>query len=190
MVYPDIEAGWLLALLIFLARVCDVSLGTFRVLVGFRGYRALATLIGFLESVIWLLAASQVIGRLDQWYLIVAYAAGFAAGNYVGITFERMLAMGRELVRVISYRKDVALGPALREHGYRVVELDGYRRDRDPVQVAYIVVPRRETNALLARIDLIDPEAIYTVTDVKSCREEGETTVRGGFATHSVNKRK
>ncbi|MGB7403661.1 MAG: DUF5698 domain-containing protein, partial [Arcobacter sp.] len=51
---------YVLALLIFLSRVADVSLGTFRTIVIFRGYKLLASIIGFFEIIIWLIAAGQV----------------------------------------------------------------------------------------------------------------------------------
>lgn len=163
----------LLALAIFLARIADVSLGTVRVLVGFRGYRALSAAIGFMEALIWVLAVRQVLVHLDaRPWLAIAYAGGFAAGNYIGISLERWLGVGRELVRAVSYRLDVNLAEGLRAFGYRVVELQGTRRNQQPVQVLYIVERRRAVPDLLGRLRELDAEAIYTVTDVKTCTGE------------------
>ncbi len=103
----SIEYQYLLVPLIFLARVSDVSLGTFRTIVVFRGNKLLASFIGFFEIIIWLAAASQVLTNLDQWYLALAYASGFAVGNYVGITIESRFAIGNELVRCISFNRDI-----------------------------------------------------------------------------------
>ncbi len=44
-----VEYPYLLAPLIFFARVADVSLGTFRTIVVFRGHKFLASFIGFLK---------------------------------------------------------------------------------------------------------------------------------------------
>jgi uncharacterized protein YebE (UPF0316 family) len=98
----SIEYQYLLVPLIFLARVSDVSLGTFRTIVVFRGNKLLASFIGFFEIIIWL-----VLTNLDQWYLALAYASGFAVGNYVGITIESRFAIGNELVRCISFNRDI-----------------------------------------------------------------------------------
>jgi uncharacterized protein YebE (UPF0316 family) len=162
----------LLALGIFLARIADVSMGTVRILVGFRGYRLLAAAIGFCEAAIWVVAASKVIQHLDAWYLVVAYAGGFAAGNYLGLTLERRLAVGRELARIISYRPDAALSQELTRRGWPVVELHGTRRNHEPVEVMYVVAARRRMPELLALVRQFDPEALYTITDVKSCHGE------------------
>jgi uncharacterized protein YebE (UPF0316 family) len=159
--------AWLLAPAIFLARVVDVSLGTFRTIIVFRGYRLLATAIGFVEVMIWVTAAGQVFSNLDSWNLTVAYAGGFACGNYVGMWLESHIAIGRELVRAISFSEKGLLAQRLRDQGYRVVELSG-NADHQPVEVVLVIERRREVGALIATIRREDPQAIYTVSDVKS----------------------
>ncbi len=182
----------LLALGIFLARIADVSMGTVRILVGFRGYRLLAAAIGFCEAAIWVVAASKVIQHLDAWYLVVAYAGGFAAGNYLGLTLERRLAVGRELARIISYRPDSALAQELTRRGWPVVELHGTRRNHEPVEVMYVVAARRRMPELLALVRQFDPEALYTITDVKSCHgeEPGSAAIEVEQALALRSKRK
>ncbi|MCK7592833.1 DUF2179 domain-containing protein [Pseudomarimonas salicorniae] len=189
MISPDL-IPWLLAPAIFLARVADVSLGTVRIIIGFRGYRWLAALIGFVEALIWVLAVRQVLLHLDaQPWLAVAYASGFAAGNYLGISLERRLGVGRELVRAICYREDASLAGHLREAGYRVVELEGKGKGGRRVQVVYVVERRRKVPALVARIAAFDAEAIYTVADVKThVGEEGDLPPESGFSLRFKRK--
>ena len=114
-----------LTVAIFAARVIDVSLGTIRTILVFRGHKYVAALIGFVEILIWVVAASKVIQNLDTWYLAVAYAGGFATGNIVGIYLEGKLAIGTELVRAVSKDESVELAEHLRSKGYEVVELAG-----------------------------------------------------------------
>lgn len=156
-----------LAVAIFLARVIDVSLGTVRTILVIRGHRIYAALIGFVEVLIWIVAVAQVMRNLDSWYLAVAYAAGFAVGNVVGMWLENMLALGQELVRAISENRDVDLADELRRAGFSVLEMDGHDDDRKPVEVLLIVEKRRRIPRLLAAIRTADPEALCTVTDVK-----------------------
>jgi uncharacterized protein YebE (UPF0316 family) len=181
---------WLLAPAIFAARVADVSLGTVRILVGFRGYRWLAAGIGFVEALIWVLAVRQVLLHLDaQPWLAVAYAAGFAAGNYVGISLERRLGVGSELVRAISYRAGASLATALRADGYKVVELQGIGRAEQAVQVVYVVERRREVPRLIQRMASFDSEVIYTVADVKRhVGEDGDRPAEPGFSLRFKRK--
>jgi uncharacterized protein YebE (UPF0316 family) len=157
----------LVCLLIFLARIADVSLGTLRTLLVFRGERALASLLGFVEVLVWLLAAAQVLRNLDAWYLAVSYAAGFAAGNAVGMWLEGRLAMGTLLVRAISADPAVNLARTLREREHDVVHLNGHGRSGQPVEVLLVTERRRQVPALLRLIREVDPEAVCTTNDVR-----------------------
>lgn len=144
-----------------------ISLGTFRTIVVFRGYKFLASLIGFFEIIIWLVAASQVLTNLDQWYLALAYASGYAVGNYVGITIEGRFAIGSELVRCISFNRDV-LADKLREEKYKVVSFDGDMGSEHPVELLLIIEKRKNISELLKLIKYLDNNAVYSISDVKN----------------------
>jgi len=79
----------ILPLLIFLARITDQTIGTLRLIFLSKGYRLIAPLLGFFEVIIWLVAVSQIMKHLDNVMSYVAYGAGFAMGNYIGMTIER-----------------------------------------------------------------------------------------------------
>lgn len=165
-----VEYPYLLVPLIFFARVADVSLGTFRTIVVFRGHKFLASFIGFFEIIIWLIAAAQVLTNLDQWYLALAYASGFAVGNYVGISIENRFAIGNELIRCISFNRDV-LSEKLREEGFKVVSFDGDMGEAYPVELLLIIEKRRKVPSLIRLIKDLDSSAVYSVSDVKSVYE-------------------
>lgn len=166
---PDLSSAspWVMILAIFLARIGDVSLATVRTILVFRGQAVVASLIGFVEVLIWLAAAVQVLQDLSRWYLGVAYAAGFAAGNWVGVWIERKMALGRELVRVVSFDPDVRVADRLRESGVETVELTGRANRGRPVEILFLVARRRRTPELIRTIRSLDPEAVVTVADVK-----------------------
>ena len=57
-------------ILIFIARVVDVSMGTIRIIFVSRGIRFLAALLGFFEILIWLVAITQImknLTRMETW---------------------------------------------------------------------------------------------------------------------------
>jgi uncharacterized protein YebE (UPF0316 family) len=161
----------ILTLMIFFARILDVSLGTVRTIVVFRGRRLLAAVIGFFEIVIWVLAAGQVLQNLHAWYFIVAYAAGFGAGNYIGIWLEAKLAIGREMVSAISFRADGGLARLLRERGFRSIDVDADMGRGPPVDLVITVTRRRRVPELLRTILEADPEAQYSISDIKMAHE-------------------
>lgn len=90
-----------LPLLIFIARVVDVSIGTLRIVFIARGERLVAPILGFLEILIWLLAIGQIFKHLNNIGCYLAYAGGFAMGNYIGMVIEHKLAIGVQVIRII-----------------------------------------------------------------------------------------
>ena len=56
----------LLPVLIFLARICDVTLDTLRIIYVGRGMKFLAPVIGFVEVMIWLVAITQIFKNLSS----------------------------------------------------------------------------------------------------------------------------
>ena len=96
----------LLPLLIFFARIGDVSINTIRIIYVLGGRRWTATLLGFFESFIWLMAIRQIFEHLDNWICYVAYPAGFASGIFVGMIIEERIAYGKVIVRIIT-RKEI-----------------------------------------------------------------------------------
>lgn len=189
--FTAVNPLWL-ALAIFLARIVDVSMGTFRTIMVIRGYRVLATAIGFVEVLIWIVAISSVITNLDAWYLIVAYAGGYASGNYIGMLLESRVAIGSELVRAISWRSDGHLAEALRLAGWDAVAVPGIGPVREAVEIVLVVEPRRRIGQLLAAIREIDPDAVYTTSDIRSVHEGGrgqrEKMVRAGWPRRGMRK--
>ncbi len=156
---------WLLAIGIFIARIADQSLGTLRTISIFRGFMVLAAIFGFLEVLIWINVVAQVINNLSEWYLAVVYAAGFAAGNSVGIWIETRIAFGHQMVRVIS-RREVNLADQLWHKNYAVVELAGKTKAGE-MDVLFVAERRRNVPKLLRMIHEIDDRAFFTIEEVK-----------------------
>ena len=90
-----------LPLLVFFARVVDVTLGTLRIIFTSRGKKVLAPLLGFVEVFIWVSVIAQITRGANNIVAYLAYAAGFATGNYIGMLIENKLAIGMLVVRAI-----------------------------------------------------------------------------------------
>jgi uncharacterized protein YebE (UPF0316 family) len=156
-------AGTCLA--IIAARVCDVSLGTLRTISVVQGRRQFAPVLGFFEVLIWVFGVSQVVMNLQHPACAISYAFGFALGNFLGLTIERRLAMGEQVVRVFSHQGR-SLAARLRGEGFRVTEIDGRGRD-GPIQLLFIHTQRRQANRLAERVLAIDPACFYVIDDVR-----------------------
>ena len=79
----DIFKWVILPLLIFIARLIDVSLGTLRIIFVSHGLKYIAPLVGFVEINVWLLAIGQIMQNLDNLVCSLAYAGGFAMGAFL-----------------------------------------------------------------------------------------------------------
>jgi uncharacterized protein YebE (UPF0316 family) len=157
---------FLSALMIFGLRLVDVSLGTIRIVLLTRGSGWKAGLVGFVESLTWVFAVSQVLKNLDDPVLMVGFAAGFGAGTYLGVTIEGWLAMGTKIVRIVAPVESPQSAPALREQGFAVTVLNGEGLQGD-VRLALCVVPRRQLKKVLQIVYSVNPGAFVTFEQVR-----------------------
>lgn len=151
-------------LLIFLARLVNVSMATVRTLLGMRGQKGLSTAIGFFESLIFILAISQVLQDVGNVWNVIGYCGGFAAGTLVGLVIEEKLAVGYAIVMAISQDYGAEIASALREAGYGVTEMAGEGL-AGRVHVVTTVVKRRDIPAIMALVSGVDEAAFVTVDD-------------------------
>ena len=165
-------------LLIFLARMADVSLSTLRIILVSRGMRNVAPFIGFFEVLIWLFAISQVMQHLDHWYNYVAYAGGFAAGTWMGIFLESRLALGLLAVRIITPEDAADLIGRLRSERFGVTDFAA-RGISGNVRLIFAVIHRRDLEKILEIIRDTHPRAFVSTSDVRSA-SEGFFPGRGG----------
>jgi uncharacterized protein YebE (UPF0316 family) len=156
-----------LPLLVFLAEMCVVTLGTVRIIFLSRGRKVLATGLGFFEVVIWLFAIGQIMQNLTDVGCYVAFAAGFTAGNFCGVLIEKRLAIGTLVVRIITRRRADELVARLREAEYGVTSMDA-RGATGPVQVVFTVIPRRERENVVGIIKAFDERTFYSVEEIQS----------------------
>jgi uncharacterized protein YebE (UPF0316 family) len=156
---------FILPFLIFLARVIDVSMGTVRVIFVSRGFKYLAPLIGFFEIIVWLLAIGQIMKNLSNPACYIAYAGGFAMGNYIGISIADKLSLGLVMVRVITRNDALPLIELLKDKDYGVTSVDGYGVSGE-VKIIFTIVPRREISSVVELIKKYNPQAFYSIEEV------------------------
>jgi len=162
----------ILPLLIFMARIMDVSINTIRIIYVLGGRRVTATLLGFFESFIWLMAIRQIFEHLDNWVCYIAYPGGFAMGILVGMMIEERIAYGKVIVRIIT-RKDVQeLITFLTNQQFRYTRVDTEGLD-GPESLVFTVLPRENLEELLTKMKYILPTAFYTVEKVNRASESG-----------------
>jgi uncharacterized protein YebE (UPF0316 family) len=166
-------------LMIVAARIGDVSLGTIRTVSVINGRRGVAWVLGFVEVLLWILVVSRVINEAkDNTFYAVAYALGFATGNFIGITIEQHLAFGEQVIRVFT-RKGPELAHRLRGHGHKVTEFEGKGRD-GPVAMLFIQTPRKRVPDVLSVAKTMDADFYYVVDDVRAAAAASAAPTRSG----------
>lgn len=156
----------IIPILIFIARITDVTIGTLRIVFVSKGFKILAPIFGFFEVLIWLLAMGKIMQNLDNWLYYIAYASGFAAGNYVGLIIEERLALGYINLRIITKRDGSKLIKRLAEEGYGVTQIEA-TGSKGKVHVIYCTIKRKEVKDVVPVIFRYNPNAFYTIEDVK-----------------------
>jgi len=179
----------LMPLLIFVARIGDVSINTLRIMFMMNGKKNIVPILGFFEAMIWLLAIGQIFQNVDNPLSYIAYAGGFATGTYVGMTLEEKLAIGRVLVRVITPEPHPELLEFMKMKNYRFTNVGGEGRF-GKVNLLFTVMKRDTLPEFISKVKEVDEKAFYTIESVKRVSEDDFNTMedRGGFRSRFFSK--
>ncbi len=159
-----------LPVLICLARILDQSIGTLRLIFLSKGMKTITPFLAFFESLIWLIAVSQILKHMDNFVTFIAYGLGFALGNYVGILLEEKISMGNAIVRIfpncdsndfIEYMKS-------NNFGYTLMNAEG---SKGPLKIIFSIVKRKHLSEFLDKTNEILPNSFYTIEEVKSVKQ-------------------
>lgn len=168
------ESDWfnwvLLPLMIFFARMIDVSLGTLRIISLSRGLRRIAPILGFIEILIWLFAIRQIFNHLNNPLCYIGYAGGFASGIFIGMTIEQKLAMGLRVIRVITRKDSTKLIENLRSSGYGVTVTDA-EGNTGQVKIIFTVVKRPDIPVVINMVKQFNPNAFFSIEDVREASQ-------------------
>jgi uncharacterized protein YebE (UPF0316 family) len=165
------DSNWfiygLLPLLIFLARIIDVTMDTLRIVFVSKGNKIVAPILGFFEMLIWLIAITRIMENLDNFTTYIAYASGFAVGNYVGLLLEEKLAIGTQLIRIITAKDATVLIENLRDKGFGVTAIDAEGKD-GLVHIIFLISRRQVVPQIIGMVNRCNPKAFYSIEDVRT----------------------
>ena len=158
-----------LPLIVFFARICDVSLGTLRIVFISKGKKNIAPILGFFEVFIWIVVISQILQNVNDIVCYIAYAGGYATGNFIGMHIEERIAMGVQLIKVFSPKDLIPLQKQLNEAGFgtTLVEGDG---SVGRVKILYAVINRKTYGKVEQILSEFDPALFYVIEDVRSAK--------------------
>jgi uncharacterized protein YebE (UPF0316 family) len=178
----------LTGLMVFCARICDVSIGTVRTIVTVQGRSVLAFCLAVFEVTIWITVVSTVIRQIaDMPVLAIFYSLGYATGNVVGILVEKRLAFGMIILKIFTVKHGKVMADEFRAAGQPVTVFKGEGMS-GPVSQLYVVCRRRELKRLIPRVQEIDANAFYVVEmarDVSKILKPVHTPLGGWRQRHN-----
>jgi len=157
----------ILPIIVFVARVCDVTLGTIRIIFISRGRHKVAPILGFFEVFIWIVIIAQLVQNIHSIPAYFGYAGGFAAGNYVGMWLEEKLALGTYLIRTIIMADDDLLEKEIHNSGYGATRVYG-EGSSGAVKIIYTIVRRANVEQVMGIIHKHKPNAFVSIEEVRS----------------------
>lgn len=157
-----------LCIKIFLARIIDVSLATFVTLLTVKGKRTIATIIGFIDVIIWFLVVREALNtELESIWIAFSYAGGYAAGTFIGTTLSQILIKGKISVQVIiDYPTNNEI-EKIRNAGYAVSEVQCTGKNNAKKLMLFIEVDKKHLSDLKNIIKKIDKNAFMVVNETK-----------------------
>jgi uncharacterized protein YebE (UPF0316 family) len=160
----------ILPILIFISRIFDQSIGTLRMIFVSKGLKVLAPLLAFFESIIWLVAVSQIMKHLDNVMCYVAYGGGFAMGNYIGILLDEKLSIGDVIIRLIIKEQNEALVEKLISMNHGITLIDG-EGSQGKVKILLSIIHRKDVKAFIAEVKQVNPDIFYSIEEVKAVKD-------------------
>lgn len=164
---------WYVILLVFIAKVVEVTLTTLRIIIVQRGFKLPGAVLSFIEVLIWVFVASQVVKDVATAPLLgITYALGYAVGVYVGAFVEKKLAFGRVMLNVIiPLESEEVVSTYIRNQkiGLTTIEAKGANSDK---LVLMLYTNRKNIDELKQSIMNLEPTALIAENDV--------VTVQGG----------
>ncbi len=167
---PFIHNWIFLPFLIFVARMCDVTLGTMRHVLIARGMKKVVPFLGFFEVLIWLIAIGQIMKNLENVMCYIAWASGFAMGNYIGMMIEEKIALGLQVVRVITNQSCDEFLNQLNKANMGATVMNGTGA-KGPVKIIFTVLERKNIPSFVQILSLFNPDAFYSIEDVRAANK-------------------
>ena len=159
-------------LLVFLARIVDVSLATVRIIFINKGHKIWAPILGFFEVFIWVVVVARLLSGESSFCIYFSYALGFSVGTYVGILLDEKLCVGKVMVRLIVKKNNKEVLFNLKEKGFTFTIINAESgREKKKVIVLFSVIHRKKVNTFLEVVNKTNPKAFYSIEDIRRVRD-------------------
>lgn len=158
-----------LCLKIFLARIIEVSLGTIVTVLTVKNKRIIATILGFIDVIIWFMVVREALmTNVKSFWIALCYANGYAIGTYLGATLSNKLINGKISMQVILDDVKKEKIDDIRNKGFAVSQVDCIGKDDSKKTMLFIEVDNKNLDSLQRSIKQIDKNAFIVINESKA----------------------
>ena len=153
---------------IFFARIIDVSLATFVTILSVKGKRTKATILGFVDVIIWFFVVKEALNTdINSPFIALSYAGGYAIGTYFGTYFSDKLIRGKIMIQVVLSNRYKNKVEEIRNKGFAVSQVDCVGKDRQKNIMLLIELDKHHLKDVKSIINKIDSKAFFIVNETK-----------------------
>ena len=153
---------------IFLARIVDVSISTFRMMIMVRKKSIFTPILAFCEVFVWFIAVRRALNtNIDSILIPIFYSLGYATGTYIGGCLSRKFIKKVNSIEVTTSRGNTKLINALRSEGCGVSVIALKNNYRDKKDLLLVDVKSKNTQETIKLIKEFDAKAFIVVKDTK-----------------------
>lgn len=157
-----------ICMIIFFARIVDVSLGTFVTVLTVKSKRTLATILGFIDVIIWFLVVREALTTdIKSIWIAISYALGYAIGTFIGTTLSNKLINGKMSMQVIIDKENENQINEIRDKGFAVSQVDCTGKDNAKKLMLFIELDKKHLDDLKSAINKIDENAFIVINETK-----------------------
>lgn len=146
------------------AKITEISIQSIKTVMMVKGERLKATLLAFVECMIWGLVVSAIISTLgDNFFLLLFYCVGYALGLYLGSVIENKIALGTSNIQLIASDENTKkITEYLKEQNKGYTTFEGHG-SKGKMNMIFIVMPRKEMKNELEKIRSICENKVFVV---------------------------
>ena len=157
-----------ICLIILFARIVDVSLSTIVTVLTVKSKRVLATVLGFIDVIIWFLVVREALTTsIKSIWIAISYALGYAIGTFIGTTLSNKLINGKVSMQVVLDEKNESKINEIRDKGFAVSQVNCTGKDNAKKLMLFIELDKKNIKHLENRINKMDENAFMVINETK-----------------------
>lgn len=164
----------LICLFIFILKIIETSLGTFRIIILSNGKKILSSILSGVIALIWVISTGLVILDIrESFFRIIFLLLGCMIGSYIGSLIEEKIAIGNHLLITITCDGlGAKICDLLRKNNFAVTVTKA-RGIENIKNILFIMAPRKKQNKIKKLILSIDSNAMIIC--------ESASVIKGGY---------